>query len=178
MPRPDLRWLIVTLANLLLWWLVSLLNHYLAGSVAIYLYIGGLYVAYAALRLDAWHGLTATGLTALLCDALEPVPFGTSLFFFSLVHCVVLYGRHRFPREGAIFAVIVALLGNLFLVLALSFLLIGANPRPGVAWLRIFVDLICSQALIAIIAPWFIALQDRAMEFAEIHPETGRHVGR
>ncbi len=178
MRHRDYRWLIVTLANLVLWWLVSLTNHYLAGTFAIYLYVGGLLVAYGALRLDAKHGLIATILTAFLVDAAEPVPFGTSLFLFTLVHVTVLCGRHRFPREGAIFATVVALLANLFLMIALSFLLVGANPRPGTAWLRIFTDLLCSQGLIALITPWFIALQDRAMELAEIHPETGRHVTR
>jgi rod shape-determining protein MreD len=178
MPRHDYRWLIVTLANLVLWWLVGLANHYLAGAFPIYLYVGGLFVAYGALRLDPKHGLTATILTALLFDAVEPVPFGTSLFLFALVHVTVLYGRHRFPREGAVFAVVVALLANLFLIIALSFLLVGANPRPGTAWLRIFVDLLCSQLVIVMLAPWFIALQDRAMELAAIHPETGRAVHR
>lgn len=178
MPRHDYRWLIVTLANLLLWWLLGLANHYLAGTVAVYLYVGGLFVAYGALRLDPKHGLIATILTALLFDSVEPLPFGTSLFLLTLVHVTVLYGRHRFPREGAVFAVVVALLANLFLVIALSFLLVGANPRPGNAWLRIFTDLLCSQAVIALITPWFIALQDRAMALAEIHPETGRPVYR
>jgi hypothetical protein len=185
MRRYDPRWLIVTLANLLLWWLTCLANHYLAvmdlpivGHSSVHLYLGGLMVAYGALRLDPAHGLTATILTALLVDALEPVPYGTSLFLFVLVHVTVLYGRHRFPREGAVFAIVVALFANLFLVIALSFLLVGANPRPGAAWLRIFFDLLCSQAVIALISPWFIALQDQAMEWAEIHPETGRQVHR
>ena len=185
MRRYDPRWLIVTLANLLLCWLVGLANHYLAvfhvpllGDWSVYLYLGGLMVTYGALRLDSAHGLTATILTAFMVDSLEPVPFGTSLFLFTLVHVTVLYGRQRFPREGAIFAIVVALLANLFLVIALSFLLVGANPRPGSAWLRIFVDLFFSQVAIVLVAPWFIALQDRAMEIAQIHPETGRHVLR
>ena len=185
MRRYDPRWLIVTLANLGLWWLVCLANHYLAqvdlpliGISSFYLYLGGLFVVYGALRLDPLHGLTATILTTVLMDAVEPVPFGTSLFLFTLVHVTILYGRHRFPREGAVFAVVVALLANLFLFIALSFLLVGANPRPGNAWLRIFTDLLCSQVVIALIAPWFIALQDRAMELVAIHPETGRQVHR
>jgi rod shape-determining protein MreD len=177
MRRYDPRWLIVTLANLLLWWLTGLFNHYIAGF-AVHLYLGGLLVTYGALRLDPRSGLTATLLTGLLVDALEPVPFGTSLILFSLVHATVLYGRHRFPREGAVFAMVVALLANLFLVIALSFLLVGAGPRPASAWLRIFVDLLFSQGAILVITPWFIALQDRAMELAEIHPETGRPVHR
>jgi rod shape-determining protein MreD len=177
MRRYDPRWLIVTLANLLLWWLTGTLNHYLAG-LSVHLYVGGLLVAYGALRLDPRSGFTSTLLTGLLFDALEPVPFGTSLFLFAFVHGMVLYGRQRFPREGAIFALVVALLGNLFLVIALSFLMVSANPRPGAAWLRIFADLIFSQVAIVIAGPWFIALQDRAMELAEIHPETGRPIAR
>ena len=39
-------------------------------------------------------------------------------------------------------------------------------------------DLFFSQAAIAVVGPWFIALQDRAMEIAQIHPETGRQVHR
>ncbi|AOS46461.1 hypothetical protein Verru16b_03567 [Lacunisphaera limnophila] len=177
MRRSDPRWLIVTLANLLLLWLAGLLNHAIAG-LAVHVYVGGLLVTYAALRLDPRSGLIATLLTGLMADALTPVPFGTSLFLFSLVHAVVLYGRHRFPREGAIFGLVVALLANLFLVIALSFLLVGAGPRPAAAWLRIFADLLFSQLALLVIAPWFLALQDRAMELAAIHPETGRPVTR
>jgi len=177
MRRYDPRWLIVTSANLLLWWLTGLANHYIAGH-AVHVYLGGLLIAYAALRLDPRQGLIATLLTGLMVDALEPVPFGTSLLLFSLIHVTVLYGRQRFPREGAVFGIVVALLANLFLFIALSFLLVGANPRPASAWLRIFADLFFSQVVILLVAPWFIALQDRAMELAEIHPETGRPVTR
>lgn len=177
MRRYDPRWLIVTLANLLLWWLTGLANHYIAGY-AVHLYFGGLLIAYAALRLDPKQGLIATVLTGLMVDALDPVPYGTSLLLYSLVHVTVLYGRQRFPREDAIFGIVVALLANLFLFIALSFLLVGANPRPANAWLRIFADLFFSQVAILLVAPWFLALQDRAMELAEIHPETGRPVAR
>jgi rod shape-determining protein MreD len=111
-----------------------------------------------------------------MVDSVEPVPFGTSVVLFGLVHATLLYGRQRLPREGAIFGTIVALFANLFLFIALSFLLIGANPRPGEAWLRLFVDLLASQVVILVIAPWFLALQARTMELAQIHPETGRRL--
>ncbi len=175
MRRLDPRWLIVFLSNLLLWWLVGLANNYLAAA-SMHLYVGGIFVVYAALRLDPRHGLIATLLTGLLFDALEPVPFGTSLVLLGVVYATLLSGRQRFPREGAIFGIVVALFANLFLVIALSFLLVGANPRPGDAWLRIFVDLLASQLAILVVTPWFLALQTRAMELAQIHPETGRRV--
>lgn len=175
MRKYDPRWLIVFAANLLLWWLVGLANDALANS-AVHLYVGGLFVVYASLKLDYKHGFIAVALTGLMFDAAEPVPFGTSLFLLGLVHATLLYGRRQFPREGAVFGIVVAQLTNLFLFIALSFLLVGGNPRPGEAWLRLFVDLLASQLVILLIAPWFLALQGRAMELVRIHPETGRSV--
>lgn len=175
MRRYDPRWLIVFLANLLLWWLVGLANHYFANA-SLHFYIGGLFVVYSALRLDHRNGLIVIVLTGLMMDAAEPVPFGTSMLLLGFVHATLLYGRRRFPREGAVFGIVVALFANLFLIIALSFLLVGANPRPGSAWLRVFVDLLASQLLLAVLTPWFLALQDRAMTLVAIHPETGRRV--
>ncbi len=173
MRRYDPRWLIVFLANLLLWWMVGIANHYLAGA-AVHCYVGGAFVVYSALRLDYRHGLIAVILTGLLVDAATPVPYGTSLFLLGLVHATLIYGRRRFPREGAIFGIVLALFANLFLFIALSFLLAGGNPRPGAAWIRLFVDLLVSQLALALVMPWFLALQERAMELAAVHPETGR----
>ena len=175
MRRYDPRWFIVFLANLLLWWLAGLANHYLA-TFSVHLYFGGLFVVYAALRLDRKHGFICTVLTGLMVDAVEPVPFGTSVLLFGLIHATLLYGRQRFPRESSIFGIVVALFSNLFLFIALSFLLVGANPRPGEAWLHIFNDLLASQLVLVLITPWFLALQARAMELVQIHPETGRRV--
>ncbi len=173
MRRFDPRWLVVFLANLLLWWLVGVLNNYV-GPYAFHFYVGGLFVTFAALRLDRKNGVIAIVLTGLTIDAAEPVPFGVSVVLLGLVYLTLLNGRHRFPREGAVFGTVVALLANLFLVVALSFILIGRNPRPGAAWLRIMVDLVCSQFLIALVTPWFLALQEQALEKVRIHPETGR----
>ena len=43
MRKFDPRWLIVFLANLLLWWLVGLANDYLA-NLSVHLYLGGLFI--------------------------------------------------------------------------------------------------------------------------------------
>ncbi len=183
MPHRDYRWLLVVSCNLALWWLTGLANHFLGAVslpgghyLSVHLYLGGLLVTYAALRLDARHGLVATLFTALLCDAATPVPFGTSLALFGLVHAFLLYGRQRFPREEVVFGTVVALLANLFLFLALSFLLVGDNPRPGEAWLRLFLDLGASQLVVALATPWFLALQECVFGLARLHPETGRQI--
>lgn len=164
------RWLIVVLANLLLIWLLGLANHSLGRfsflwfeHISLHLYCGGLLVAYSALRLDRTQGLIAILLTGLACDALDPVPFGTSMILFGLVHATLLYSRQRLPREGDIFSTVVALFANLFLFLFYSVLLVGAGPRPGEAWVRLFLDLIASQLTLLLITPWFFALQDRAL---------------
>jgi rod shape-determining protein MreD len=175
MRQHDYRWLVVFGCNLLLVWLVGLANHYLAPA-NLSLYAGGLLVTFAALRLDLRHGFTSTLLTGLAVDSLAPVPFGTSMILFGLVHAVLFYGRRRFPREEVVFAMVVALMANLFLFLALSFLLVGRNPHPGAAWIRLFADLIASQLTIGLITPWFISLQVRAFELIRLNPETGRHL--
>lgn len=183
MRRTDIRWLVVLAANLLLWWLVGTGNHYLtsawfpfADHFTTHVYVGGLFVTFAALRLDARNGFIATLLTGLLCDAVEPVPFGTNAALLGLVYAVLLQARHRFPRDEALFSTVVALLANLFLFIALSFLLISAHPRPADAWMRLFADLVVSQLLLVAITPWFLALQGRAFELLSTHPETGRQV--
>lgn len=176
MKQRDIRWLLVLLANLLLLWLAGLANHYLA-PLAVHLYVAGLFVCYAALRLDYRHGFLATALSGLAFDALAPVPFGTHVVLLGLVHATLLYGRRRFPREEPIFATVVALLANLFLFLALSFVVVGANPRPGEAWLRLFFDLLASQLVVGLATPWFMAVNARLLDLAQLNPETGRRLG-
>lgn len=175
MKQRDLRWLLVFSANLLLLWLAGLANHHLAPH-AVSLYLAGLLVVYPALRLDPRHGFAATFLTGAALDALSPTPFGTHLVLLGLVHATLLHGRRRFPREEPVFATVVALLANLFLFLALSFVLIGAHPRPAEGWLRLFVDLLASQLVLGLVTPWFMALQARLLRFARLDPATGRRV--
>lgn len=183
MIRSDYRWLIVFGSNLLLLWLCGLANHYLAHfsflwieHCSVSLYLGGLLVTYAALRLDSRNGWISTLLTGLAADSYSALPFGTSLVLFGLIHAVLLNGRQRFPREEMVFAIVVALLANLFLFIALSFMHVGANPRPAGAWIRIFFDLLASQMAIALLTGWFMALQNSIFLFLRQHPETGRRV--
>jgi rod shape-determining protein MreD len=161
------RWLIPFATTLLLWSLVGQLNHYLAPYGA-YLFVSGLLVTFAALRLSLRNGLAATLLTALAVDALEPVPFGTHFVLFGLMHVVLFHLRTRFPREELIFGVVVALLANLGLFLGLSFVTLGDPPASGAAWLRLFADLGWSQLFIVAVAPWFLALQQRALELGRV----------
>ncbi len=40
---------------------------------------------------------------------------------------------------------------------------LGGSPSPAAAWPRLIADLVCSQVFLALIAPWFFALQHRAL---------------
>ena len=108
-------------------------------------------------------GIAAVMLAGLVCDASAPVRVGTHLLLFAAAHAVVFNIRDRLPRDETVARVIVALLLNLGLFLALSFALIGRGPAPGAVWPRLILDLVCSQVFIALVAPWFFALQARVL---------------
>lgn len=155
--------LFATLA--LLWALVAQLNHVLAPS-HIYVWVGGLFVTFSALVPRLRYGLIATLLAGLVCDATAPIAFGTHALLFAAAHAVLFNLRDRVPREETIARTVIALLANLALFLVFSFLQIGDLPEPAAAWPRLIFDLVCSQVLIAVIAPWFFALQERALALA------------
>ncbi len=159
------HWFIISLTLLLLWVLVGQVNHYLT-VWRVFLFVGGLYVTYSALLLPLRPGLAATLLAGLLCDANSPVTLGTHTLLFAAAHAVLFHVRDRVPREETITRVVLALLANLALFLVVSFLLIGHSPAPGAVWPRIIFDLVCSQVFLALIAPWFFALQTRSLELA------------
>ena len=162
------RWMIPLATMLLLWWVVAEVNHYLAPH-GVYLFVGGLLVTFAALRLRLRHGLPATLLAGLAIDAVEPgVPFGTHFVLFAVVHVLLFHVRTRLPRAETVIGVVTALFANLALFLALSVVALGDHPAPGGAWLRLLADLGWSQLFIAAIAPWFFALQARALELGRI----------
>jgi hypothetical protein len=163
------RCLIPFATSLLVWWLVAEINDALAPYAA-YLFVGGLLVTFAALHLRLGHGLAATVLTGLAIDAMEPGPFfGVHLVLFAVVHVLIFHLRTRIPREETAVGVVTALFANLALFLALSVLTLNREPTPGLAWLRLFADLCWSQLFVAAIAPWFFALQQRALELGRVN---------
>lgn len=161
------RTLVTFVTLLLLWVIVAQVNHLLAPA-HVYLFAGGLFVAYAALQLPLRDGLAAVLLAGLLCDAGTPVRFGTHLLLFAAAHAILFNIRDRLPRDETVARVIVALLLNLALFLALSFALVGRIPAPGAVWPRLILDLVCSQVFIALVAPWFFALQARLLVLAHV----------
>lgn len=163
------RTLVTFLTLLVLWAVVSQLNHALAPA-HVYLFGAGLFVTYAALALPLRAGLTAVFLGGLMCDAATPVPFGFHALLFSTAHYALFRVRDRVPRDETVARVVIALLTNLVLFLVFSFLEVSRLPAPAEVWPRIGIDLICSQIFLVLVAPWFFALQEQALVLARVPP--------
>jgi rod shape-determining protein MreD len=157
------RVLILAAASLLLVLLLGQLNHYLA-LWQVHVWCGGLFVTFAALRLSHRLGATTAFIAGLVLDANAPVPFGTQAFLFLSAHAVIFTIRARAPREETLISVLIALVANLGLFLALSFVRIDSSIEPARAWFRVFADLLASQLVLALIGPWYFSVQARLLE--------------
>jgi hypothetical protein len=144
-------------------------NSALSGA-HVWLFAGGLYVAYSALMLPFGQGLAATALGGLLCDSMAPVAFGTHAALFAVAHVVVYSVRERLQRDETAVRVAVALIVNAAFFLALSLARLRLFPAAATAWPRMLSDLVWSQAALALVAPWFFALQLRTLELAGARP--------
>lgn len=161
------RAVIITLSLILLWAIVAQLNDALS-AVRLYVFAGGLFVAFAALTQPRQPGLTAVMLAGLVCDANSPVTFGLHMLLFATAHFILFQLRERVPRDDAVSAIAVVLLTNLALFLVFSFTQIHGSPAPAVTWPRLIADLVCSQIFLALVTPWFFALQAGALAFARV----------
>ncbi|HVU23564.1 MAG TPA: hypothetical protein VHE13_05510 [Opitutus sp.] len=171
-----MRQALVTFLTLVLLWLaVAHCNHALA-PLHVYLSVGGLFVTYAALALPLRTGLAAVFLGGLVCDAAIPVPFGLHALLFAAAHYALFRVRDRVPRDDTVARVVIALLTNLALFLVFAFLEASRLPDPAAVWPRVGCDLICSQVFLTLIAPWFFALQERALELARVSPAATNRV--
>jgi cell shape-determining protein MreD len=149
--------------------LVAEVNSALAG-LHIWLFAGGLFVAYSALTMPFGQGFTVSILGGLLCDSVTPVAFGTHSILFAAAHAVVYNVRERLQRDETMVRVSVALLVNLALFLTLSFIRIRLSHGASAAWPRVLSDLAWSEISVALAAPWFFSLQLRALEMARANP--------
>lgn len=157
------RVLILTAASLLLALIIGQINHYL-GAWQLHVWVGGLFVTFVALRLSFGTGAFVCFLAGLLLDSTTPIPFGTQGLLFLTAHAVIFNIRARAPREETVIGVVIALVANLGLFLALSFLRIDPATETGGTWMRIFSDLLVSQIALTVIGPWFFAVQTRLLQ--------------
>ena len=148
---------------------VAELNNALSG-LHVWLFAGGLYVAYSALAMPYRQGFAASALSGLLLDAVSPVAFGTHAALFCVAHAVVFNLRERLQRDETVVRVAVTLLINLALFFVLSLLRAKSALVGMAAWPRLLSDLAWSELMILLVAPWFFALQLRTLELARAKP--------
>ncbi|MBE7536906.1 MAG: rod shape-determining protein MreD [Opitutaceae bacterium] len=156
----------------LLWVVTGQINHILS-PWRISLFLGGLHVVFAALRLRRNEALLTTFAAGLLFDANAPVWFGCHAMIFSTACMVVFRFRSRVPRDDALFPVVIGLLANLGIHLGVSFAAIQHMPSGINPWPRLLTDLLISQVALVLVAPWFLRLQERALEIigADLRPD-------
>ena len=165
-----IRTLAALFVTLVLWALVAQLNHELA-AVHVYLFVGGLVVTVSALVLPLRSGLAGSFCGGLVFDSVTPVAFGTHALLFATAHAFVFHLRDRLPRDDTTGRVVIALCCNLAVFLGFSFLQISRSAAPATAWPRLIADLIASQLFLALVAPWFFALQRQVLIFTQTAPE-------
>lgn len=174
--RSDHRWLLITGGNLVLLYLTIQVNHYLA-AVPVSLFLFGLPIAFAALRLNLSQGMIATILTGLCYDALTPFPPGTGLLLFSTTFTVIFAARSQFHREEAYSTIIVVLLANLFLFAAFSTVAIVTIGSAGYPIILV-VNFVASQLAVAGLTRWFFAFQMALLGLFGIHLEEEQREAR
>jgi len=145
-----------------MWACVCQINHTLS-PLHLSVFVGGLFVAFSALRLGFREGWWCSILIGLLMDSSAAVTFGFHALIFAIAHTIIYNFRGRIPREETAFGVVVALLTNIALFLVITFALIHRSPNPSAMITRLICDLLASEILIIIVAPWFFALQERSL---------------
>jgi hypothetical protein len=174
--RSDSRWLVVFLGNLVFLFIVTQLNNHLTrvplGPVhgPVYLFLLGLPVAFAALRLRLKQGLAAVIPTALAAEAGTPLPPGTLMLASAACLCVTIAVRGNFNRFDLSSAILTGLGMNLVIAMVITALI---RPSGGVVGgVRLIVDLLISQAFLAALTGWFFSAQMALLRLFGINLET------
>lgn len=165
------RFLTLSLCSVILWVLVAQLNHAISAA-QIYLSVGGLFVTYAALTQPFAVGFWVAIFAGLVLDANTPVAFGTHLILYATADVLIFRVRERVPRNDPVSRVAIAVVANLAVFIVFSLLELVRMPAHAAVWPRLLVDLLCSQVFLAVIAPWYFALQARALVLAGVERET------
>lgn len=161
MRQTDFRWLVAFGGSFVFLFLVGQADHYLSDTpllgVSLYLFMLGLPVGFAALRLSLGQGLAATLATAMLAEAGLPFAAGTLVLPAAACLCLTHALRVNFNRLNPSSAIAVSLSINLVLMIVLT---IAARPIVwSEAWQRVLADFLLSEAAVAALTGWFFSAQ-------------------
>ncbi|MDR1789284.1 MAG: hypothetical protein LBR12_02870 [Opitutaceae bacterium] len=151
--------------------MVARLNN---GILPLHLFCAGLFAAYGAFHLHPRAGFAGVFVIGLLMDARAPVPFGTQAVLLAALHTLLSAARDRVDRNSDTARILAAVLANLVFSLALALLCVR---RAALQPLPLLGDLLLSQALVALVTPWYFALQSRLVRLAA-PADGGSHIHR
>lgn len=167
MPVGLRRFFLLAFSALLLMWLGMQANQFIT-HLGVGLWLGGLVVAFPAMRADFREGLVFTFLAGLCFDALAPVPFGLHAALFAALHTVLFHLRQRLPSRELLVGVAAALFANLVFMFVLGIVFMGRWPDAMAGWSRWGVDLVFSQLAVVLVAPWYFSFQLHLLEFFSV----------
>ncbi len=157
------RIMVLLVCGWILMTIVRQTNHLLAPS-GLSIWIGGLLITLAALHLNPKTGFVGCFLMGLMMDAWSPLGFGTHALLFGAAQIIIVRIRNRFASQELTIGITVALITNLILFVLITFIAVGRSSGGTISGVRILSDLVLSQVLLALITPWFFALQHRAFD--------------
>lgn len=166
--NPDLRWIIVLIANFFIILLAGEMNHHLA-PLSLHVFAGGLLITFGALRLQLKPAFLANALTALLVDAMTPMTPGVMFLGLMAVHTLIFASRGNIPRESSRAATAVAVGANTLIMLLLALSFAREAVHPAAYWQRMSIDILLSQVIVAIGATWFFSLQMASLRLVGIN---------
>ncbi|MGB0290079.1 MAG: hypothetical protein ACPGC0_02680 [Opitutales bacterium] len=158
----DSRAFIFLGANLLLFYLVQLVNSSLA-SLGIYLLLLGLMPVLPALYLKPRSAFICILLSGLWIDAACPVPFGFFTALFLLAGTLTSLLRHRLRPEHSFF--------NLGVILILTLRKGAGNYFVLELWIQTALVILTSSLALLLITPWFFRFQRMLISFFRLDPE-------
>lgn len=166
------RIIVLLVCGWMLMTIVRQTNHLLASS-GLSIWLGGLLITLAALHLNPKTGFVGCFLLGLMMDAWSPLGFGTHALLFGAAQIIIVRIRIRIAARELAIGITVALITNLILFVFITFIAIGRSSGGTISGVRILTDLVLSQILLALITPWFFALQHRAFDLV-LNPRIAR----
>jgi hypothetical protein len=154
-------------SNILLYGLMQGLNNALA-PLGLSIYLGGLFIAAPTLILPPLTALIVIILTAFLIDAPLLTPFGSSALLFTLGFYLATIAQRRIHYPLNSLTTGIAFTLNLCLFIGITLVAPETSIVNTQQLQSLFINLVLSQALLLLIAPWFLSLQQSVLYWAKI----------
>ncbi|WOO41826.1 hypothetical protein [Rubellicoccus peritrichatus] len=166
----DLRWPLILFTNLLLLWLLRMVNHSL-GPYGITIFLPALFIFLPALAFRLRWGLLLVATTALLQSAYQPGQFGFEVLLYTIVLTVLFANRVALRRASSWQQLWVLFLINTS-IWAATTIIQGADWLGyGHYWYRSLSDLLISTLLLFPVGAWFLRSQNSLLVIVGLNPQ-------